>query len=314
LEDIDFPSDYIKAFKGPKFGVAGVRRIMKIPKRPLLGTIVKPKMGLNAKEHAQVAFEAWVGGCDIVKDDENLTSMNFNKFEERVKETLRARDRAESITGERKECMINVSAPFKEMMRRARILKKQGAAYAMVDIVSVGWSALQGLRNENLGMILHAHRAGHAAFTRNPKHGISMLAIAKLCRLIGMDQLHVGAIFGKMQGGLFEVRSIGEEIERKIVAQNIGQHRLSENWGKIKPMFAVCSGGLHPGKVPALVEAMGNDIIIQMGGGIHGHPEGTIKGAVAARQSLEAAMQKIPLKEFAEHHSELRSALEKWGK
>ncbi len=312
LEDIDFPSEYIRSFKGPKFGIQGIRKILNVPHRPLLGTIIKPKLGLGPEEHAGVAFDAWLGGCDLVKDDENLTSMAFNNFEKRVKATLAMRNKAERLSGERKAYMANITAPYKEMLKRAKFLKKHGCEYAMVDVVSVGWSALQELRNEELGLILHGHRAGHAAFTRNPKHGISMLVIAKLCRLIGLDQLHIGAIFGKMEGNRFEVKKIGEEIERKIVHKNFGQHVLAENWLHIKPMFAVCSGGLHPAKVPLLLKALGNDIVIQMGGGIHGHPQGTVKGAIAARQAIEASLQGISLQEFAKMHSELRLALEKW--
>jgi ribulose-bisphosphate carboxylase large chain len=278
----------------------------------LLGTIVKPKLGLNEKQHALCAEQAWLGGCDIVKDDENLTSMRFNNFEKRVRETLAARGRAEKITGERKAYMPNVTAPFSEMMRRARFVKSLGCEYAMVDVVSVGWSALQDLRNADLGLILHAHRAGHAAFTRNAKHGISMLLLAKLCRLAGMDQLHVGAIVGKMEGSRRDVKAIGEEIEGNIIRKG-RNHVLSENWLHLKPMLAVCSGGLHPGKIPALVDAMGNDIVIQMGGGIHGHPLGTRHGAIAARQALEATMKGIPLHYAAMKHFELALALRKWG-
>ncbi len=312
LLDINFPNRYIRSFKGPRFGIQGVRHILKVKKRPLLGTIVKPKLGLNERQHAQVALQAWLGGCDLVKDDENLTSMRFNKFEKRVRQTLRLRDKAEKISGERKAYMPNVTAPFSEMMRRAKFVKSLGCEYAMVDIVSVGWSALQDLRDADLGLILHAHRAGHAAFTRNPRHGISMLLIAKLCRLIGFDQLHVGAIVGKMHGGKREVKAIGEEIEDTIIHKGKG-HVLSENWLNIKPVLAVCSGGLHPGKIPELVKAMGNDIVIQMGGGVHGHPFGTRHGAIAARQALEATMKGIPLKYATMKHFELAIALRKWG-
>ena len=311
LLDINFPNRYIRAFKGPRFGIEGVRRVLGVPKRPLLGTIIKPKLGLGPKQHALVAEQAWLGGCDIVKDDENLTSMRFNHFEKRVEETLKARARAEKVSGERKAYMPNVTAPFSEMMRRARFAKGQGCEYAMVDVLSVGWSALQDLRDADLGLILHAHRAGHAAFTRNPEHGISMLLVAKLCRLAGMDQLHVGAIVGKMEGGKREVKAIGEEIEDNIIRKG-RNHALSENWLHIKPVLAVCSGGLHPGKIPALVNAMGNDIVIQMGGGIHGHPLGTRHGAMAARQALEATMKGIPLNYAAMKHFELAIALRKW--
>ncbi len=312
LLDINFPNSYIKSFRGPKFGINGVRKALKVRKRPLLGSIVKPKLGLNEREHAAVAFQAWVGGCDIVKDDENLSSMKFNKFEKRVKETLWLRNKAEKITGETKAYMPNVTAPFSEMLKRAKFVKKQGCRYAMVDIVTVGWSALQELRNADLGLILHAHRAGHAAFTRNPKHGISMLLIAKLCRLVGLDQLHVGAIVGKMEGTRKEVQAIGEEIEHSLVRADMKQHVLAEKWLHIKPMLAVCSGGLHPGKVPSLLEAMGKDIVIQMGGGIHGHPLGTMHGAMAARQAVDAAMKKIPLRDYAAGQKELQLALRKW--
>ncbi len=312
LLDINFPNAYIKSFKGPRFGIRGVRKKIKIKKRPLLGTIVKPKLGLNERQHAAVAFQAWLGGCDLVKDDENLSSMRFNRFEKRVRETMRLRAKAEKITGERKEYLPNITAPFGEMMRRAKFVKKQGSSYAMVDVVTVGWSALQDLRNAGLGLILHGHRAGHAAFTRNSRHGISMLVIADLCRLAGLDQLHIGAIVGKMHGGKQEVEALGEEIEMRIIQPNRKQHVMAENWLHLKPMLAVCSGGLHPGKVPQLMQAMGNDIVVQMGGGIHGHPLGTMQGATAARQAIDAAMKRIPLLEYAEKHRELQLALRQW--
>ena len=313
LLDINFPNRYLRHFKGPHFGIDGIRSTFKVHKRPLLGTIIKPKLGLDEKQHANVAFKAWLGGCDLVKDDENLTSMRFNNFEKRLHETLKARDKAEKITGEKKAYMPNITAPFNEMMHRAKLVKQAGCEYAMVDVVSVGWSALQDLRDADLNLILHAHRAGHAAFTRNPKHGISMLVIAKLCRLIGMDQLHIGAIAGKMEGGKADVKAIGEEIEDRIVNKGKG-HILAENWLHLKPALAVCSGGLHPGKVPVLMKALGNDIVIQMGGGIHGHPLGTKHGAMAARQAIEATMKGIPLHYAAMKHFELALALRKWGK
>ena len=200
LEDINFPNAMIKKFKGPKFGIPGIRKLLKVKKRPLLGTIIKPKLGLKTKDHVKVAYNAWIGGCDIVKDDENLASQSFNKFENRLKEMVKAKKKAEKITGEKKVYMINITAETEEMLRRARLAKKAGNEYVMIDILTVGWSALQTLRNENekLNLVLHAHRAGHAAFTRNPKHGISMLVIAKLSRLIGIDQLHIGTVVGKM--------------------------------------------------------------------------------------------------------------------
>ncbi len=299
LQDVEFPGIMVNSFKGPKFGIPGIRKILKIRNRPLVGTIVKPKVGLNEKEHARVAYESWVGGLDLVKDDENLTSMRFNKFEKRVLETLRLRDRAEKETGERKLYVANVTAETEEMLRRAEFIRDNGGRAAMIDILSAGWSALQTLRNHDPGLILHAHRAGHAAVDRNPKHGISMLVIAKVARLIGVDQLHTGtADIGKM--------SQDDDI---IALENA----LMDRWYRIKPSFPIASGGLHPGMTPRVVEKMGKDLILQYGGGCHGHPDGTRAGAMAIRQSLEATIDGALLEEYAQKHKELRRALDKWG-
>lgn len=313
LEDIHWPEKLMDSFKGPVHGIPGVRHLLKVPERPLCGTIIKPKLGLGWKTHAKVAYEAWVGGLDIVKDDENLTSQTFNKFEERVTETLRLRDKAEAETGERKMYMANVSAETNEMIRRAKFVRNAGGEYAMVDILTVGWSGLQTLRdaNEELQLVLHAHRAGHAALTRNRRHGISMMVIADVARLIGVDQLHIGTVVGKMEGPKKEVMMLGEEIEKGFLAEK--GHRMSEQWRHIKPVFAVCSGGLHPGLVPPLVKMLGKDIIIQAGGGVHGHPGGTRVGAKALRQAVEAATRGSDLKEYAKTHKELKAAIAKWG-
>jgi len=315
LLDIHLPEKMIKSFKGPMYGIPGIRKLLNVKKRPLVGTIIKPKLGLTEAEHARVAFNAWFGGCDIVKDDENLTSMVFNKFEKRLDETLKQREKAQKETGEKKIYMPNITAETNEMLRRAKLAHDAGNEYVMVDLLTVGFSALQTLRNENdkLKLVLHGHRAMHAALTRNPKHGISMLVIAKLARLIGLDQLHIGALVGKMEGGEMETKHIGEEIESSVIGEEKRSHVLAQKWFDLKPVFAVCSGGLHPGLTPVLVRTLGNDIIIQMGGGIHGHPKGTIDGARAARQAVEATMQGISLKDYAETNPELKFALLKWG-
>jgi len=302
LKDIVFTKDLVRFFPGPLIGIKGVRRLLNVHKRPLLGTIVKPKLGLDEHEHAKVAYDAWTGGLDIVKDDENLSNQSFNKFENRVTETLKLRDKAEHETGERKMYMPNVTAETSEMLKRAKFVKDHGGEYAMVDIVSVGWSALETLREENEGLklILHAHRAGHGAFTRSKKHGISMLVLARLTRLVGMDQLHIGtADVGKM---------VQEDDVTKL------EDVLTCDWHGLLKTFPVASGGLHPGMISELVERMGMDIIAQFGGGCHGHPLGTRAGARAIRQAVEATMQGIDLNEYAKNNDELRLALKKWPK
>lgn len=298
LNDVSFPDRLTRSFKGPKYGVEGIRRLMKVFDRPLVGTIIKPKLGLKTKDHAKVAYEAWSGGCDIVKDDENLSSQRFNPFEERLAETLEARDKAQEETGEKKVYMVNVTAETNEMLRRAELVVKHGGEYAMIDILTCGFSALQTFRKQDLRLVIHAHRAGHAAVTKNTKHGVSMRVLSKAARIIGVDQLHVGTVVGKM----FETR---EEVTENCEA-------LKMPMAKFKKVLPVASGGLYPSLVPALIEFFGRDFVIQAGGGIHGHKDGTAAGAKAMRQAVEAALKRINLKEFAKKHKELKAALETW--
>jgi ribulose-bisphosphate carboxylase large chain len=299
LNNIHFPQEIVKSFKGPKYGIEGIRKITGTYDRPLVGTIVKPKLGLITKDHGNVAYEAWQGGCDIVKDDENLSSQRFNPFEERVIETLEARDKAESETGERKVYLINVTAEMEEMKRRAQFVEDHDGRYMMIDILTTGWSSLQSMRNLDMKPAIHAHRAGHAAYTRSRRHGINMVVLVKVARLIGVDQLHVGTAVGKMAETKEEV------LDNKEAC-------LAPMYG-IKPVLPVASGGLHPGMVPKLVEYFGQDVVIQAGGGIHGHPDGTFVGAKALRQAVDATMQGISLEEYAKSHIELEKALEKWS-
>jgi ribulose-bisphosphate carboxylase large chain len=316
LEDAEWPKQLAKSFPGPKFGISGIRSLLGVRNRPLCGTIIKPKLGLSAKEHAKVAYQAWLGGLDIVKDDENLTSQPFNKFYERVVETLKMKELAEEETGEKKAYMPNVSAETNEMLKRAKFVKDCGGncLYMMVDILTVGWSALQTLRNANddLGLVMHAHRAMHGALTRNKEQGISMKFIADTARLIGVDQLHIGTAVGKMWETKEEVKMVGEEIEQGFIHAK-GKHRLQKDWYGIKPVFAVCSGGLHPGLIPPLVKMLGKDIIVQAGGGVHGHPSGTTAGAKAMRQAIDAVLAGSTLREWAKNHYELKQAIDKWG-
>ncbi len=311
LEDIKIPKDILNSFLGPKYGIAGIRKLMKIKTRPLIGTIVKPKLGLKTKDHTAIAYDSWIGGCDLVKDDENLSSQKFNKFEKRLSKCLEVADKAKSQTGEEKAYLINITDETKEMIKRAQLVEAQGGKYVMIDIVTAGFSALQTLREANFKMAIHAHRAMHAAFTRNEKHGISMMVLADFARLIGVDQLHIGTAIGKLEGDLELVSSLNEEMERKSVKAT--RKRLAQDWGKIKSVLSVSSGGLHPGHVPFLIKHLGKDIVVQMGGGVHGHPKGTLRGAIAARQALEATMQNISLKKYSQDHIELKDALEFWG-
>jgi len=315
LLDIDFPEDIVNSYKGPKFGIEGIRKLTKISDRPLLGTIVKPKVGLNEREHANICGAAWRGGLDIVKDDENLTSMRFNTFEERVDKTLTMRDKIEDETGETKIYMPNITAKVSTMKKRADYVKERGGKYVMIDVVTTGFSAMMEMRDYlgPMDLIIHAHRAMHAAFTRVKEHGITMLVLAKLMRLIGVDQLHTGTIVGKMEGGKQEVLNINNEITAQQIHGN-NKTLLNQNWYGLKPILPVASGGLNPLDIPELIETLGKDMVFQLGGGVHGHLDGTEAGAKAVRQALDATLNNIDLREYSKFVKELTRAFEKWGK
>jgi ribulose-bisphosphate carboxylase large chain len=316
LEDIHFTKRLVQSFPGPGFGIDGIRRFTSIRGRPLFGTIVKPKVGLTEQQHADVAYAAWSGGLDVVKDDENLVSMSFNNFDVRMELTFAARQRAQRETGEKKFYLANITAETDEMKRRALVVKRLGGEYVMIDILTVGWAALQTMSifAHEHGLAIHAHRAMHGALTRDRRHGISMITIAKVARLIGVDQLHIGtASLGKMDGTADEALAMEREIEQAHIGPDPFHHVLSQEWYGTKPVLAVASGGLSPLSIPQLVKVMGTDIVAQFGGGCHGHPDGTYAGAKAIRQAWEASERGVPLATYATKHKELARAIEKWG-
>lgn len=318
LVDISIPKTYLKHFEGPQFGIEGIREILKIKDRPITGAVAKPKIGWSASEHAQIAYETWMGGFDLVKDDENLTSTSFNRFEDRIRLCAKMRDKAEKETGDRKSALINITGETKLMEKRAKMLHDFGWEYVMIDVVTSGMSAVQTLRDtcEEYGLAIHAHRAMHAAFDRNPRHGMTMLVLAKIMRLVGVDQIHIGTVVGKLVGSRDEIIDIRNEITARVLLEKsvkINYNMLFQDWNNFKPVLPVSSGGLHPGLIPAVMNTLGNDIGILVSGGIHGHPKGTRSGAKAVMQAIDATMQKISLQEYAMTHTELKEALGKWG-
>lgn len=314
LVDASFPKEYIKHFPGPKHGIKGLRKMFKVYDRPILGAVPKPKIGFSSKEHADIAFETWMGGFDLCKDDENLTSTKFNNFYDRVKLMTKLRDKAEKLTGETKDALLNITAETSEMQKRAKLLHDLGWKYAMIDVVTTGCASVQTLRETlgDYGMAIHAHRAMHAAFDRNEKHGISMQFLAKLMRLIGVDQIHSGTAVGKLVGDKHEVQNIANTL-RKNEVRGENHFLLNQNWHHIKPAFPVSSGGLHPGLVPDILKIFGKECCLLVSGGIHGHPRGTRAGAKATRQAIEACQKGLSLEEYSKNNLELKEALQKWS-
>lgn len=299
LEDLEFPEVFVRSFPGPALGIGGIRTLTGVVDRPLLGSIIKPKLGLSSSKHAEAAIAVWDQGLTLVKDDENLTSMVFDNFYTRVDEVV---DRMNSKNyldmGSAKIHAFNITASYEEMTKRATYVKDKGANCLMVDVLTAGFSAVCGVRNRHFALMIHGHRAMHAAFTRSRQYGISMLVIAKLCRLAGIDSLHTGTVVGKMEGGKEEVTAINDFLRAE--------------WYGLKTVLPTASGGLHPGHVPDLVSILGNDMLLNFGGGIHGHPAGSAAGARAVVQALDATISDTKLTDAAVNHPELKRALEKW--
>lgn len=314
LLDIHFPKKYLKSFSGPRHGMHGIRKMMNVYKRPMLGAVPKPKIGFSDVEHAEIGFETWMGGFDFVKDDENLTSTKFNNFDKRVKMLAKLRDKAERATGDNKDAYINITSETEQMKKRAELLHNYGFKHAMIDVVVSGYSAVQTMRNVlgDYGMAIHAHRAMHAMFDKNPKHGMTMYMLAKLMRMIGVDQIHAGTAVGKLVGTAEEVRNVSDTLREKIVSEKHNL-RFAQDWHGLKQAFPVTSGGVHPGLIPELMKLFGDECVMLVSGGIHGHPKGTRAGAMAARQAIDAVHEGESLLEHAKYNRELREALQKWG-
>lgn len=295
LLDLALPKKYVQSFAGPAFGLEGVRKITRVTSRPLIGVIMKPKLGLSADQHAKLAYSVLSAGADLVKDDENLTSQNFNPFRERVVKTLALVKKAEKRNQTKKLVAFNVTGETGLMIERARFVKKHGGRCVMVDLVTAGFAGVQALRRANLGLIIHGHRAMHSAFTRDSHQGLSVLVLTKLARLAGIDQLHSGTVVGKMEGSLQQVLTLNRF--------------LTSPWYGLKRTLPIASGGLQPRLIPKIISLLGEDIILNFGGGVHGHPEGSRAGVLAVKQAIDAGLKQISLAKFAQDNEELKIAL-----
>ncbi len=300
LEDVTFPKCILEMYKGPRFGAKGLREILDRPEKPLVGTIVKPKIGLPPKETAEYVYEAGAGGLTNSKDDETLTDQRFCPIEDRTIAVAEALDRLAS-EGHRMVHAINVSTNGDKIVELAEKVQSWGAKQIMVDVITCGFAAVQALAEDpSIKVPIHVHRTMHGALTRDPLHGISMLPITKLVRMCGGDALHIGTLgVGKMSG------------DPKADLANL--NACLDPMGGFKEVMPVCSGGVYPGMIGAMVERSGRNVQIQAGGGVAGHPGGVRKGAMAMCQAVDAAFEGIPVAKYAETHPELRIALDKWG-
>jgi ribulose-bisphosphate carboxylase large chain len=327
LEDMRIPVAYLKTFQGPATGIIVERERLDKFGRPLLGATTKPKLGLSSKNYGRVVYEALKGGLDFVKDDENINSQPFMHWRDRFLYCMEAVNKASAATGEVKGHYLNVTAgTMEEMYERADFAKDLGSVIVMIDLV-IGYTAIQSMakwarRND---MVLHLHRAGHGTYTRQKTHGVSFRVIAKWMRMAGVDHIHAGTIVGKLEGDPNVIKGIYSVCRDSFTKQNFEQGVFfDQEWASLRKMMPVASGGIHAGQMHQLITYLGEDVILQFGGGTIGHPQGIQAGATANRVALEVMIKARNegrdiwnegpqiLADAAKWCSPLRAALDTW--
>ena len=298
LMDVAFPKKFIARFKGPKFGVQGLRDLLNVPDRPLLNAMIKPNIGWTADEGADLFYRACKGGVDIIKDDElMLADGEFCPLKDRVTKFMAAEKRVFEETGEHSLYAVNISDKADKIVENAHRVIDYGGNCMMLNVYTAGFDALQELAEDptiNVPILAHGNFAG--AFCASTYTGIAApLLIGKICRLAGGDFQISGHPFGKFP------------IPFKMFYRTF--KAMTMDWWNIKPMMYACSGGTTQFAVEKIMKCVGSDVIMAAGGAVHGHPMGSEAGAKSMRQAIDAAMKGIPVVEYAKDHEELRTML-----
>jgi len=327
LEDMRMPGAYLKTFQGPPTGIVVERERLDKFGRPLLGATVKPKLGLSGRNYGRVVYEALKGGLDFTKDDENINSQPFMHWRDRFLYCMEAVNKASAASGEVKGHYLNVTAAtMEDMYERAEFAKSLGSVIVMIDLV-VGYTAIQSMskwarRND---VILHLHRAGNSTYARQKNHGINFRVICKWMRMAGVDHLHAGTVVGKLEGDPLMIKGFYDTLREMRTAQSLPNGLFFEqDWASLHRVMPVASGGIHAGQMHQLLHYLGEDVVLQFGGGTIGHPMGIQAGATANRVALEAMIlarnegrdlwNEGPqiLQAAAKECAPLRAALETW--
>lgn len=297
LLDLEIPDAIAAENPSPAFGIEGTREIVDVHDRPIIGTIIKPSVGLSPEDTADLVERVVEAGVDFVKDDELIADPPYSPVEERVEAVMDVVNSHESKTGKRVMYACNITGSVDEMLERHDVVKAAGGACVMVSLRSVGLAGVQKLRTE-ADLPIHGHRNGWGALSRCPQLGFSYEAWQQFWRLAGVDHLHVSGLRNKFT----------EPDESVIRSARAVQTPIASEDDVAMPVF---SSGQWAEQAPDTYEALGNvDLLYLAGGGILGHPDGPEAGVSHLKQGWEAAMKGIPLEEYAETHEELRAALE----
>ncbi|WP_419816934.1 ribulose-1,5-bisphosphate carboxylase/oxygenase large subunit [Glacieibacterium sp.] len=291
LEDMRIPVAYLKTFQGPATGIVVERERLDKFGRPLLGATTKPKLGLSGRNYGRVVYEALKGGLDFVKDDENINSQPFMHWRDRYLYVMEAVNKAQAATGEVKGHYLNVTAgTMEDMYERADFARELGSNIIMIDLV-IGYTAIQSMAKwaRKNDMILHLHRAGNSTYSRQKNHGMNFRVICKWMRMAGVDHIHAGTVVGKLEGDPLMIAGFYDVLREDQIPENL-EHGIffDQDWGSLNKVMPVASGGIHAGQMHQLIHYLGEDVILQFGGGTIGHPMGIQAGATANRVALEA--------------------------
>ena len=298
LIDVAFPKKFIAQFQGPKFGVQGMRDVLGVPERSLLNAMIKPNIGWTPDEGADLFYKACKGGVDVIKDDElMLADSAFCPLVERVTKFMAAEKRVFEETGEHSLYAVNISDETAKVRDNAYRVLEAGGNCLMVNVYTTGFDTLKMLADDpniNVPILAHVNFAGTMASSTYT--GIAApLLVGKITRLAGGDFQINGHPFGKFP------------VSYKLFYRCF--KFFTQPWWNIKPMMYACSGGTTQLAVEKIVKAVGTDVMLAAGGGVHGHPDGSEAGAKSMRQAIDAAMAGIPVVEYAKTHAELARML-----
>ena len=297
LLDLRLPTAFAERYAGPKFGMQGTRAFAGVPERPLIGTIIKPSVGLSAEATGALVTDLCAGGIDFIKDDELQADGPSCPFEDRVKSTMRAVNAAADKTGKKAMVAFNLTGETDEMRRRHDLVRDCGGTCVMVNLTGVGMSGMIDI-GRHTEMPIHAHRAGWGALTRDPLLGWSYPAWSKLWRLAGADHMHVNGFDNKFTESNESVAASVASLKDPLFGNS--------------PMCAVpvFSSGQTVRQAAATLNAAGSpDVLVTAGGGIIAHPDGVTEGVKAMRQAYDAAMQGVDVDVYAKEYHELTAAL-----
>jgi ribulose-bisphosphate carboxylase large chain len=300
LLDLDLPGAFARENPGPQFGVEGTRDILDVYDRPIIGTIIKPNVGLSPDETAETVAEVVDADLDFIKDDELIADPPYSPVEERVEAVMDVIRDHERETGKTVMYACNITGGVEEMLERHDSVVDAGGNCVMVSINSVGISGLLELRR-HADLPIHAHRNGWGVLSRHPLLGFDYAAFHKFFRLAGADHMHVNGLRNKFC----------ESDASVIRSARACQEPVADESDRVVPVF---SSGQWAGQAPDTYRAIDNaDLMYLAGGGILGHPDGPAAGVAHLKQGWEAAMRGIPLEEYAEDHAELRAAIDYYG-